>query len=188
MKIKFLATAAFVLMTSLFATAQTAPLKIGYTSVDFILVSLPESKDIDNKLKTEEAQYTKILQDKAATFQKDYEDFNKNAGSWSELIRNDKQKKLEADQNSINEFQQNIQTQLQKKQQTLISPVIEKIQKAIDAVAKENGYTWVFNVDAGNGVVSILVAPKEDDLSDLVFKKLGVPAPAKAPVAAEPKK
>lgn len=189
MKIKFLATAAFVLMTTVFATAQTTPAKIGYTSVDYILVNLPESKDIDNKLKTEEAQYTKILQDKVATFQKEYEDFNKNAGSWSELIRNDKQKKLETDQNSINEFQQSIQAQLQKKQQSLISPVIEKIQKAIDAVAKENGYVWVFNVDAGNGVVSILVAPKEDDLSPLVFKKLGVPQPAAAPAASEaPKK
>lgn len=185
MKIKFFATAAFVLVT-LFASAQTAPLKIGYTSVDYVLVNMPESKEIDAKLKTEEAQYTKILQDKASTFQKEYEDFNKNAASWSELIRNDKQKKLESDQASINEFQQNIQAQLQKKQQTLISPVIEKIQKAIDAVAKENGYTWVFNVDAGNGVVAILTAPKEDDLSPLVFKKLGVAVPAAAPAAAAP--
>lgn len=191
MKIKFFVTAAFVLMTGLFANAQTPAMKIGYTSVDYVLVNLPESKEIDSKLKAEEAQYSKMLQDKIATFQKEYEDFNKNAGTWSEIIRNDKMKKLENDQTSINEFQQQIQQQIQKKQQTLISPVIEKIQKAIDDVAKENGYTWVFNVDAGNGIVSILVAPKEDDLSNLVFKKMGVtpPAPAAAaPAATAPKK
>lgn len=188
MKIKFFVTAAFVLMTSFFATAQTPALKIGYTSVDYILVNLPESKEIDSKLKTEEAQYSKMLQEKIAVFQKEYDDFNKNAGSWSEIIRNDKMKKLENDQNSINEFQQNIQQQIQKKQQQLISPVIEKIQKAIDEVAKENAYSWVFNIDAGNGIVSILVAPKEDDLSNLVFKKLGVapPAPAAAAPATTP--
>jgi outer membrane protein len=75
----------------------------------------------------------------------------------------------------------------------LLAPVLEKIDKTVKDVAKEAGYTYVFNTDAGPGTTPILlVAPDADNISDLVFKKLGVTPPAKtaattAPVAA-PKK
>lgn len=170
--------------------AQT--LKIGYTNLDYVLTNLPDSKDIQTKLTTEKAQYDKLLQDKIAEFQKNYEDYQKNAATMSEVIRADKEKYLQNKQTEIQEFQQNSESSLQRKQQQLLAPVLEKIDVAIKAVAKENGYVYVFNTDAGPGTTPILfVAPDSDNISDLVFKKLGVTppaaqAPATTPVA--PKK
>ena len=44
-----------------------AQVKIGYTNIDFILTNIPDSKDIQNKLATEKAQYDKLLQEKIAS-------------------------------------------------------------------------------------------------------------------------
>lgn len=178
MKTKFFATIITALLLVGAANAQT--LKVGYTNVDYVLNNLPDAKDIENKLKTEKAQYDKLLQDKIADFQKKYDDYQKNAQSMSAVIRADREKELQNGQQSIQEFQQNSESALAQKQQQLLAPVLDKIDKAIKDVAKEAGYTYVFNTDAGQGSTPILlVAPDSDNISDLVFKKLGVTPPAK---------
>jgi len=191
MKTKFFAAIITALMFVGIANAQTT--NFGYTNVDYILINIPEAKDIENKLKTEKAQYDKLLQDKIAVFQPKLDDYQKNGQTMSPVIRADREKELQNAQAAIQEFSQNSETALQQKQQQLLAPVLEKIDKTVKEVAKENGYTYVFNTDAGPGTTPILlVAPDADNISDLVFKKLGVTPPAKtaattAPVAA-PKK
>ncbi|MGR3810052.1 OmpH family outer membrane protein [Jiulongibacter sp. NS-SX5] len=177
MKIKLFA-ALFAMMMLAGASVQ-AQVKIGYTNIDYILGNIPDSKDIQTKLATEKAQYDKLLQEKITEFQKSYEDYQKNASTMSAVIRQDKEKSLQTSQEGIQEFQQNSETALQRKQQELLAPVMDKIQKAIDEVAAANGYTHVFNSDAGFGTTPvILVAPDTDNITDLVFKQLGVEAPA----------
>jgi outer membrane protein len=178
MKTKFFFTIIYALMLTSVANAQN--LKIGYTNVDFILNSLPDAKDIDSKLKTEKAQYDKLLQDKLADFQKKLDDYQKNGQTMSAVIKADREKELQNGQQAIQEFQQNSESALSQKQQQLLAPVLDKIDKAIKEVAKEAGYTYVFNTDAGQGSTPILLAaPDSDNISDLVFKKLGVTPPAK---------
>lgn len=185
MKTKFFASLiAAIMFVGITANAQQ---KIGYTNVDFILNNLPDAKDIETKLKTEKAQYDKLLQDKVADFQKKYEDYQKNQATMSPVIKADREKELTNQNNAIQEFQQNSEGALQQKQQQLLAPVLDKIDKTIKDVAKENGYVYVFNTDAGPGTTPILlVAPDADNISDLVFKKLGVTPPAKAAATTAP--
>ncbi|MCP9769143.1 OmpH family outer membrane protein [Lacihabitans sp. LS3-19] len=184
MKIKLFVTA-LTLFASLSINAQN--LKMGYTNIEFILQNLPESKDIQSKITTEKAQYDKLYQDKLAEAQKLYEDYQKNQASMSAVIKADKEKSLTNKQNELQELQQNAEAALSRKQQELIAPIMDKIQTAIDAVAKENGYTYVLNSDAGYGTTPvILVAPESDNITNLVFKKMGVTPPAE--VKEEPKK
>jgi outer membrane protein len=184
MKIKLFVTA-LALLGSLSINAQT--FKLGYTNIEYILQNLPDSKDIQTKLTTEKAQYDKLYQEKVAEFQKNYEEYQKNAPSMSAVIKADKEKSLTNKQNEITELQQNAEAAISKKQQELIAPVMEKIQNAIDAVAKEAGYTYVLNSDAGYGTTPvILVAPESDNITNLVFKKLGVTPPAEEKPAATP--
>lgn len=185
MKTKLFASLiAAIMFVGMTANAQQ---KIGYTNVDYILNNLPDAKDIETKLKTEKAQYDKLLQDKVSDFQKKYEDYQKNAPSMSPVIKADREKELQNQNNSIQEFQQNSEGALQQKQQQLLAPVLDKIDKTIKDVAKENGYTYVFNTDAGPGTTPILlVAPDADNISELVFKKLGVTPPAKTAATTAP--
>lgn len=177
MRIKLVVTA-LALLGSLSMNAQTS-VKIGWTNIDHILQNLPDFKDIQTKLTTERAQYERLYNEKRAEAEKLYEDYQKNAATMSEVIRKDKEKVLQNKGQELQELQQNSSTALQSKEQELLSPVMDKIQKAIEAVAKEQGYTFVLNSDAGYGTTPVLlVAPDADNISDLVFKKLGVTLPA----------
>jgi len=71
----------------------------------------------------------------------------------------------------ISDFQTNAQNDLQKKQDELLNPIIEKAKNAINEVAKENGYTYILDSSVG-GVVLYTVS--NDDILPLVKKKLGI--------------
>jgi len=174
-----LIAAVFTLTTTSAALAQ-APLKIGYTSVEYVLSQMPESKQIESDLKAYSSQLEAQLKSKYADYQTKAEAYQKGASTMTEVVRADKEKELTGLQSSIQEFQRSADQSLQQKQQTLLKPALDKLQKTIDAVAEENGYTYVLNSDGASPV--LLHGPKEGDISDLVLKKMGV-TPGAAPVA-----
>jgi outer membrane protein len=180
-KVKFFLAAVGMMAMSVVSNAQTAaPLKIGYTNVEYILALMPESKQIESDLKAYSTQLETQLQTKYKEYQTKGEAYQKGAQTMTDVIRADKEKELMNLQSSIEEFQKNAEVSLQKKQQALLEPAYKKMQKAIDDVAKENGFTYVFNSDAGYGTNAILLhAPESDNISDLVLKKMGVTPPAK---------
>ncbi len=165
--------------------AAAGPVKLGYTNIDYILSQTPESKDIQNQLTIQRTQAENELK----RLQKEFEDklaaYEKGAPQMSDVIKADREKELQSLQTRTQEFNQSAQQQLQAKYQQLVNPVIQKIQKNIDAVAKENAFTYIFNLDAGAGTTPILLyAPEDGNVTDLVLKKMGI-TPA-APKAATP--
>ena len=166
------------------AQAQ-APLKIGYTDVQYVLAQMPESKQIESELKTYNTQLEAQLKSKYAEYQAKGEAYQKGAATMTDVVKADKEKELQGLQQSIQEFQQSAQQSLQQKQQVLLKPALDKLQKNIDLVADENGFTYVFNSDGG-GSPLLLHAPKEGDISDLVLKKMGITPGAAAPVKSGP--
>ncbi len=71
----------------------------------------------------------------------------------------------------IQNWQQISQQAMEAKQNQLLSPIYKEVYDAIKAVAKEKGYTHVFNREA------FLVAPDGDDLIVPVAAKLKVKVP-----------
>ncbi len=78
---------------------------------------------------------------------------------------------LDKEQTRITQFEQSIDQQLDDKRIDLYKPVMEKVNKAVSEVAKENGYTFIINVNSG----SLLYADTNFDLENLVRKKLDMP-------------
>ncbi len=156
--------------------ATTAPTKIGYTNVDFVLGKLPESKKIQNELEITKAQLDKALQDKYKEFQEKLDNYNKNAPNMADVLKTDKEKELQNLQTSIQDLQRNSETSLQGKYQTLIEPVLAKINTAIQEVGKANNYLYILNSDAGANTTPILlyVGSEDNNVTDLVLKQLGV--------------
>lgn len=188
-KLKSLLVAAFFLM-SVASFAQTTPatvVKIGYTNVDYVLSQMNESKQIEAELKTHSSQLEASLQAKYKEYEAKATAYQKGAATMTDVIKADKEKELMNLRSSIEEFQKNADASLQKKQQALLEPALDKLQKAIDAVASENGYTYIFNSDAGYGSTPILLhGPPQDNVSELVLKKLGVDVSKNAPAAKKP--
>lgn len=155
--------------------AAAAP-KIGWTNVDYVMTLLPDYKKIENELQIQQQQIEKAMQEKSKEFEDKYKAYQANASKWSEIIRADKEKELNRLQTDFQDFQRTSQESLQKKQQQLLQPVMVKIQGAIDAVGKDNGYTYIFNMDAGANTTPIILFAGSEDLnvSNLILKKLGV--------------
>ncbi|GAB3024303.1 OmpH/Skp family outer membrane protein [Spirosoma pulveris] len=167
-------------------TASAGPLKLGYTNIDYILSQTPEAKDIQNQLTIQRTQADNEMKRMNKELEDKYEAYQKGGAQMSDVIRKDRETELQSLQTRIQEFGRTAEQSLQTKYQQLVNPVVQKIQKGIDAVAKENGYQYVFNLDAGaNTIPILLVAPEENNITELVLKKLGID-PAKAAAASKP--
>lgn len=167
-----------LLVAGLSASAQEKHLKIGYTNVEAIVGQLPEAKQIETDLKTYKTQLDNQLQTKVKDFQGKYEAYQKGGSMMSEVVKADKERELQDMNSQIEEFQKNAEASMAKKQEALLKPVLDKVQKAIDDVANENGFSYIFNSDGGMGLSIILHAPEKDDVTPLVLKKMGVVIPA----------
>ncbi|MFH1119075.1 MAG: OmpH family outer membrane protein [Bacteroidota bacterium] len=118
--------------------------------------------------------YQEQLQGAFQAMQTEYEtkltDYQNNQATMSNIIKQTKEKEILDLQKRIQEFQQTAQEDLQAKEAELTAPVIEKARNAVKDVAKESGYTFVFNSTEG----LLLYSEPADDLMPLVKKKLGL--------------
>ncbi|MGE0561598.1 MAG: OmpH family outer membrane protein [Flavobacteriales bacterium] len=153
--------------TSVFAQKTT---KIGHINSNELLSAMPERTKIQKDLET----YANDLRTTLETMRKEYEtkikDFQGKQDVMTEVIKNSKIKEITDLEKRITEFQQTAEADLQKKEEELLQPVIDKAKEAINAVAKEGSYTLV--LDSSVGVV--LYSVEGDDILPAVKKKLGL--------------
>lgn len=146
----------------------TAQGKIGYISADEVIVLMPEAAKVDTQLNQYQQALYAAAQDQQNLFNdavaKFYKDSLTMTPSVKEVTRTNLQKQVQ----DLSGAEQRIQQQFEAKRQELSLPIQKKLQSAIQEVAKENGYTYVFPKEA------LLVAPPGDDLASLVKKKLGL--------------
>jgi outer membrane protein len=161
--------------------------KIGYISLDYILAQMPEAKQVETELTATKTQYDNMYQAKVKDFQAKLADYEKNGTTMDAVIKADKEKELQGLQGQIEEFRQTSSTSLQKKQAQLLQPLLKKVEDNMHAAAKENGYAFVFNYDAGQGTTPIVLhAPDDANISDLILKRMGVTPKPLAPAPATP--
>lgn len=161
--------------------------KIGYISLDYILAQMPEAKQVETELTATKTQYDNMYQSKVKDFQAKLADYEKNGATMADVIKADREKELQGLQGSIEEFRQNSSTSLQKKQAQLLQPLLKKVEENMHAAAKENGYAFVFNYDAGQGTTPIVLhAPDDANISDLILKRMGITPKVLAPPTATP--
>jgi outer membrane protein len=179
----------FVLMIglgSLAVNAQTPATKIGYADVEYIFNQMPESKAIDVELQALQTQLKKQYDNKVAEFQKKYQEYTAYGANVPEAVRKNSETELQQIQQNIQKLEQDSQTELQKKQITLMEPVYAKVGKAIEEVAKENGFQLILNNQI-SGLDVILFGEEKLDVSDLVLKKMGVTPQTPATTTTPPK-
>lgn len=160
--------------------AQTAPTqKIGYADWEYIFSQMPEAKQIDNELKTHGDQLQSQLKAKYTEYETKLKAYQASAATMVDAVRRDKETELTQLQESIQKFQQDAQTSLQKKQTTLMGPIYTKVGKAIEEAAKEGGYAFIFAPQMPGGGDILLFSDEKFDISLQVLKKMGI-----TPVAA----
>ena len=144
--------------------------KFGHINSAELLGMMPERKAAAARMDSITKDVEKQLQEMMTEYRAKQEKYSSEAPKLSELVKKDKEEELTSLGTRIQNFQQQAQQSLEQQEQALIEPIVNKAKKAIEQVAKENGYTYVFDTSAG----SLLFWEESDNILASVKKKLNL--------------
>jgi outer membrane protein len=163
--------------------------KIGYISSQELVSVMPETRKADSSLQEYRNALIQNATEKQNAFYAAVEKYNKDSATLSTSVKAVKRNELTKMGQELGGEEERIQQQLQQRQQELLGPINRKAYEAVQTVAKDNGYGYIFEKEA------LLVAPPGDDILPLVAKKLNIKlpsaggtTPAPATTAPAPKK
>ena len=161
----------FALLIGATLSAQTAP-KYGHMNLGNLLELLPDTKKANDdltafadKLGATDDSLGRALQAGAENLQKEYD-----AGNLTPLQAQQRQAELQKQQEYLQKFEQDANQMVTSKREELLKPILTRVDDAIKAVAKENGFAMIFDTSTG----AMLFASETEDVTALVKKKLGI--------------
>ena len=144
--------------------------KIGYINSNQVVELMPETKTIQKQIQ----DYSKTFMDQLTSlnneFQTNAQGYESKKASMTDAARTAKETELQDQQKRLQDYQTTARQKVDEKTNELSKPLFDKVRGAIQAVAKEKGYSYVF--DTTN--TELLVSPPSDDLLPSVKAKLGL--------------
>ncbi|MFH1196109.1 MAG: OmpH family outer membrane protein [bacterium] len=165
----------FIIISFLFIAGfqnSFAQLKIGYVDSDAIMTKLPDALDAQQKIDAFVQEWQEEIDKMQREWKSKYEDYEKRKLIMSDERRADTEKELVALEKQITDYRQKkfgVNGELFTKQDELMKPVQNRIFNAIQDVAKENEYDYVFD---RSGDIVFLYTKEEYDVTNLVLEKL----------------
>lgn len=187
-----LLTLCIVIASSSLSVAQ----KIGYADINAILSVMPENKKINEDLQIYGTGLQKRLDDLKAQLDGIVTEFNRVLAKGDTTSALELQKQGMEGEKKLKEASQAAEQQLGQKRGELLQPVLDKIRKAMESVAKKKGFEYVMNSVDGSGTSIVLWGPEGHDITRAVVDELGIKlegqgepaAPAESPAAPIKKK
>lgn len=168
-----------VVGVALIASSYTANAqKMAHINLDSLITLMPESKTAQAAVQDYSKQLEQQITAMQTELQTKYQTYQTDSPNMAEVVKASKEKELNDLNQRLQDFQQQAQADYQKKSGELSKPVYEKAKKAVDAVAKENGFKYVLDTSTG----LVIYNEPADDIISLVIKKLGI-TPGATPVA-----
>lgn len=166
---KLLLTLCVMVAASAAVRAQ-AP-KLGHIDRQALMLMLPERKDAEAKMQA----FAKQLDDRLKAMGEEYQAKVADAQSRAETMTKTEQqtamREIQELEQRITSAQEKAKEDLEKQQDELLQPMVDRTNKAIKDVATEGKYTYIF--DSSTGMV--LFYDGGDDIMPLVKKKLNIP-------------
>lgn len=156
-----------ILLSLVFAIGAGAQ-KYGYVNTEELVLSLPEVKEANTVIEKMRDSLGLILDGKISDLEKKYRDLESRIDDISPNQQKKELQALKAEENEIGKFEQSLNNKLLLKSQELMTPIQEKINKALQEVASEGNYLYIFDGSIGN----ILYADESTDISGLIKAKL----------------
>lgn len=159
-----------VLMMFAFAITSLSAQKFGHINSQELLLESPDIKAADSKLEV----FQKGLMDKGqqmvVNFESEYKKLmtEANAKTLSPVQLQAKEAALGEKQKAIQKYELEVKQKLALKREELYSPIVAKINKAIQDVGKEGGYTMIFDSATG----ALLHAVDSENIMTKVKAKL----------------
>tara|TARA_R110002072_G_scaffold129354_7_gene267815 strand:+ start:493 stop:990 length:498 start_codon:yes stop_codon:yes gene_type:complete len=159
-----------VIIALVIAAPTFAQQKFGHIDSAALLELMPEKAKAEKELEAFAKEFQTALEAMAKEYEAKVASFQQTEKDMISTVRNTKVREISELERRIQEFQTQAQEEIGKKEQEVLTPIIEKARKAIDEVALEKDYTYVF--DSSLGV--LLYAKDTEDVMAEVKTKLGL--------------
>ncbi|MFT5250272.1 MAG: outer membrane protein [bacterium] len=163
MKPLFVAILLFIGATS-FVNAQS---KVAHIDTQALAEAMPEMKAAQSQLESLQKTYDTEIKNLVKEFETKIAQYEVEAESKTAEVNSKRAEEVQGMQANINAYRQGALEDLQKKQEDLIAPILEKARTAIQKVGRTQGYEYVMDSS------SLLLAEGKDLLVD-VKKELGI--------------
>jgi outer membrane protein len=137
-------------------------------SPDEIFSVMPDTKKADSSLAAYQKALQEAYQEQEQELNAALEKFVKDSAKLSPAVKEAKRTDLQSRISSLQSRQEQLNQALEEEKNKQIAPIREKMIKAIQDVAKENGYTHVLYKE------QLIVFPDADDITAKVKAKLGI--------------
>lgn len=148
----------------------SAAQKYGHINSADLIKLMPETQKAEASLKA----YVKTLENQLGGLEDDYRkkitDYQAQEKTMVDAIKQTKIQALQHLEQQMQESQAMGQQKIAAKREALFKPILDKAEKAIKAVGKENGYDYIFDTNSGAFVYS----KDAHDVMPLVKAKLGI--------------
>lgn len=155
---------------ALFSFNLQAQDKFGHIDSSEILALMPETKNAEQAIQKHALELENQLKAMYSEYETKLAEYTDGEKLMTQVVKQSKIDHLEDLQLRINQFQQTSQNDLQKSRNEALKPILEKAQDAVNAVAAENGYTYIFDVSTG----AVVYKTDANDITQLVKAKLGI--------------
>ncbi|MCU0649470.1 MAG: OmpH family outer membrane protein [Gemmatimonadaceae bacterium] len=165
------------------STQPSAPAgaqRMAYVNTQQIFEAVPGRADAQAQFEKEMTATrgtVQKLQDSLQTLQAAYA---KEEATLTPAQRDTRQKSLREKAQSYQERVQGLDEQMQQRQQELMAPLMDQVRLALDDVRQELGYAFVFDISAGQMIVS---ADKNLDITERVVAKIRTMPKPTLPIA-----
>ncbi len=149
--------------------AQTEA-KFGHINTSELLRMMPEREEAVASLERYAQDLEQTFMSMQTEFQTKYEDFLENQESFSQLVRQSRERELQSLQERIMEFQESAQQDIMEQEERLLNPLIQKARAAIEKVGRDHGFTYIFDTSGG----SIIFSENGTDIMPMVRAELGL--------------
>lgn len=119
--------------------------KVGHINTQELMLALPDYKIASDELERFAGDKKKEIDMWITAFQSAQKEFEDALPTLTEEIKQQRYQELMEKQQNIQAKESEFQQEIALKEQKLVEPIMQKVKDAIAKVAKENGYTYVFD-------------------------------------------
>jgi len=149
-------------------------LKFGHIDTQALIQALPEYDTAVARLERLGRELNNTYELMQVEFNNKYLAYEKEAENLLEIVRQSRSQELADLNRRMQEFQQTAGQQYQTRQGELFQPIMEKVDKAIRDVGRENGFIYIFTVGEQGSSLVYFDETKSVDIMSLAKAKLGI--------------
>ncbi len=154
-----------------FAVSAQDAVKFGNVNTQEIFAVMPERAAAEKEFEATQKKYEAELSKMGEEYSNKYQEFVAQQDTLPENIKVRRMQEIGELEQRLQNFREVAMQSMQQQQQQLIAPITKKLQDAIQAVGKENNFTYIF--DIANGGILYHAAPSQD-VTPMVKAKLGI--------------